>query len=82
MHTVQSAIGLGYRVEVVADASGSMSALADQVTWDRMRSIGAVVTDGNQVLTELYPDFGTPEGQKAAQINLEEIVSKLPAGQQ
>lgn len=82
MHTVESAIRLGYRVQVVADASGSMSALADQVTWDRMRSIGAVVTDGNQILTELYPDFGTPEGQRAAQINLEEIVTKLPTGDQ
>lgn len=82
MHTVESAIRLGYRVEVVADASGSMSPLADQVTWDRMRSIGAIVTDGNQVLTELYPDFGTSEGQKAAQINMEEIVSKLPTGDQ
>jgi hypothetical protein len=59
-----------------------MSPLADQVTWDRMRSIGAIVTDGNQVLTELYPDFGTSEGQKAAQINMEEIVSKLPTGEQ
>lgn len=82
MHTVESAVRLGYRVEVVADASGSMSQLADEVTWERMRSIGAIVTDGNQVLTELYPDFGTPEGQKAAQINMEEIVSKLPTGEQ
>ncbi len=82
MHTVESAIRLGYRVQVVADASGSMSSLADQVTWDRMRSIGVTVTDGNQILTELYPDFGTAEGQKAAQINMEEIVSKLPTGEQ
>ncbi len=79
MHTVEGALREGYRVQVVADASGSMTTLADQVTWDRMRELGAVVTDGNQILTELYPDFGTPEGQKAAQINLQEIVSKLSA---
>ncbi len=77
MHTVESALRLGYRVQVVADASGSMTALADQVTWARMRAIGAVITDGNQILTELYPDFGTVEGQKAAQINMQEIVAKL-----
>ena len=77
MHTVESALRQGYRVEVVADASGSMTALADQVTWARMREIGAVITDGNQVLTELYPDFGTAEGQKAAQINMQEVVAKL-----
>ena len=79
MHTVESALREGYRVEVVADASGSMTPLADQITWDRMRGLGAIVTDGNQVLTELYPDFGTPDGQKAANINMQEIVAKLPA---
>lgn len=78
MHTVESALREGYRVEVVADASGSMTPLADQITWDRMRALGAVVTDGNQMLTELYPDFGTPEGQKAAGINMQEVVAKLP----
>jgi nicotinamidase-related amidase len=77
MHTVESALRAGYKVEVVADASGSMTPLADEVTWARMRSMGAIVTDGNQVLTELFPDFGTPEGQKAAQINMEEVVAKL-----
>ncbi len=79
MHTVESALREGYRVQVVADASGSMTALADQITWDRMRGLGAVITDGNQILTELYPDFGAPDGQKAANINMQEIVAKLPA---
>ena len=82
MHTVESALRLGYHVQVVADASGSMSSLADQVSWERMRAIGATVTDGNQFLTELYPNFGIQEGQRGAQINLEEIVSKLPSGEQ
>lgn len=77
MHTVESALRDGYTVQVVADASGSMTALADDLTFARMRQLGVVVTDGNQLLTELYPDFGTAEGQKAAKINLEEIVSKL-----
>lgn len=77
MHTVEGALQRGYHVQVVADASGSMTSLADDLTWARMRGLGVVVTDGNQILTELYPDFGAPEGQKAAQINLQEIVSKL-----
>jgi nicotinamidase-related amidase len=77
MHTVESALREGNRVEVVADASGSMTALADQVTWARMRAIGAVITEGTQLSTELYQDFGTTDGQKAAQINMQEIVSKL-----
>ena len=77
MHTVEGALRAGYKVQVVADACGSMTALADQVTFDRLRGLGVTVTDGNQILTELYPDFGTPEGQKASKINFDEIVSKL-----
>ncbi|MCE9577876.1 MAG: isochorismatase family protein [Deltaproteobacteria bacterium] len=77
MHTVEGLVRAGYTVQVVADASGSMTTLADQLTYDRMRGLGVIVTDGNQILSELYPDFGTPDGQKAMTINLEEIVSKL-----
>lgn len=75
--TAMGALREGYNVQVVADASGSMSALADQVTFDRLRGEGVIVTDANQVLTELYQDFGTPEGQRAMMINIEEVVSKL-----
>ena len=34
------------------------------------------LTGANMVLSELYTDFGTPEGQKAMKINLDEVVSK------
>jgi nicotinamidase-related amidase len=77
LHTVQGARREGYEVWVVADASGSMSALADQLTYDYLRSIGATVTGANSALSELYNDFGTPEGGKAMKINLDEVVSKL-----
>lgn len=77
MHTVEGALREGYTVQVVADACGSMTSLADQVTFDRLRALGVTITDGNQVLTELYTDFGTPDGKKASKINFDEIVSKL-----
>jgi nicotinamidase-related amidase len=76
-HTVQGALREGYEVWVVADASGSMSASADEFTWAYLRGLGVTVTGGNSLLSELYSDFGTPEGQKAMKINLDEIVSKL-----
>ncbi|MDB5642528.1 MAG: Nicotinamidase family protein YcaC [Hyphomicrobiales bacterium] len=76
-HTVSGALREGYEVQVVADASGSMSAMSDTLSFDRMRAQGAVITVANQVLTELFTDFGTPDGQKAMKINLEEVVSKL-----
>lgn len=78
-HTAVGALGEGYAVAVVGDACGSMSALADSFTFDRLRHLGATVTGGNQVLTELFTDFGTSDGQKAMKINLEEIVSKQTA---
>ena len=71
------AVGLGYDVMVVADACGSMSALSDQLTYDRLRDMGVTVTGVNQMMTELVNDFGTAEGQKAMKINLEEIIEKL-----
>jgi len=77
--TAMGALGEGYNVQVVGDACGSMSALADQLTFDRLRQEGVVVTVGNQISTELYQDFGTPEGQQVMQINIQEIVSKLNA---
>ncbi|WP_298115618.1 isochorismatase family protein [Flavobacterium sp.] len=77
LHTVESAVKEGYNVVVVADACGSMSPLADDVTFDALRQIGVRVLSANSAVTELFPDFGTTDGQKVMQINLEEIVFKL-----
>jgi nicotinamidase-related amidase len=68
---------LGYRVMVVADACGTMSALGDTLTYDRLRGLEITVTVVNQVVTELVSNFGTPEGQKAQHIMGDEIISKL-----
>jgi nicotinamidase-related amidase len=76
-HTVQGALREGYEVWVVADASGSMTASADEFTYAYLRGLGVTVTGGNSLLSELYSDFGTPDGQRAMKINLDEIVSKL-----
>jgi isochorismate hydrolase len=67
----------GYTPMVVADACGTMSALGDTLTYDRLRGLGITVTVVNQVVTELIGNFGTPEGQKAQAIMAEEIISKL-----
>jgi nicotinamidase-related amidase len=68
---------LGYNVQVVADACGTMSSMGDTLTFDRLRSLGITVTVVNQVTTELVPNFGTSDGQKAQKIMSEEIISKL-----
>jgi nicotinamidase-related amidase len=68
---------LGYNVMVVADACGTMSSMGDSLTFDRLRGLGITVTVVNQVVTELVPNFGTPQGQKAQKIMADEIISKL-----
>ncbi len=73
------ALDLGYSVTVVADACGTMTELGDQLTYDRLRDMGIVVTVVNQMVTELVNNFGTPEGQKAQTIMGDEIISKLNA---
>lgn len=64
-HSVVSALESGYKVQVVADASGTSTTLADAVTCDRLRALGAVVTTTYGILFELFPDLSTPQGQRA-----------------
>ncbi len=71
------AVKNGYHVMVVADACGTMTTLGDQLTYERLRALGVVVTVVNQAATELVNNFGTPEGQKAQAIMSDEIISKL-----
>jgi nicotinamidase-related amidase len=78
-HTTVGALDAGYEAYVVADACGAASTLADEVTFARLRALGATITDGNQALSELFMDFGTEQGQKAQQINLQEIIERSPA---
>jgi nicotinamidase-related amidase len=67
-HSVVSAVDAGYNVQVVADASGTTSVLADTVTYDRMRELGVSVGTTYGTLFELYPDLSTPEGEKAEMV--------------
>ena len=71
------AVKNGYTVMVVADACGTMTTLGDQLTYERLRDFGVIVTVVNQAVTELVNNFGTPEGQKAQGIMSDEIISKL-----
>jgi nicotinamidase-related amidase len=58
-----SALDEGYRVQVVADAGGSMSQLADQTSLRRMEAAGAGITSTNMILTELARNWASPAGQ-------------------
>ncbi|ONI74365.1 isochorismatase [Kribbella sp. ALI-6-A] len=53
----------GYRVQVVADAGGSMSKLADDVALRRMENAGAGITSTNMILTELARNWASAAGE-------------------
>ncbi|MBV8741898.1 MAG: isochorismatase family protein [Sinobacteraceae bacterium] len=75
-HSVISAMASGYQVQVVADASGTSSTLADGVTYDRLHDLGAVLTTTYGILFELFPDLSTLEGQRAESIAASAAASK------
>lgn len=68
--TVYPALSLvreGYEVQVVADAGGSPTAMADDIALRRMERAGVTLTTTNQVIAELVGTWATPEGGQLAQ---------------
>ncbi|MFI0483977.1 isochorismatase family protein [Actinomadura sp. 9N215] len=59
-----SALQDGHRVQVVADAGGSPSRLADDLALRRMEKAGAGLASTNMILTELAGSWTSPSGQK------------------
>ncbi len=60
-------VGQGYEVQVVADAGGSPSKLADDMALRRMERNGVTLTSTNQVIAELAGNWSTPEGSRIIQ---------------
>lgn len=62
VYPVLTLLAEGYDVQVVADAGGSPSKMADDMALRRMEQAGAVLTSTNQLIAELAYDWSTPEG--------------------
>lgn len=58
-----TALSQGYRVEVVADAGGSTTSIADETALRRMQDAGALITSTNTTLTGLARTWDSPAGQ-------------------
>ena len=58
-----TALSQGYRVEVVADAGGSTTSIADETALRRMQDAGAMITSTNTTLTGLARAWDSPAGQ-------------------
>lgn len=60
-------VGQGYEVQVVADAGGSPTHIADDMALRRMERAGVTLTSTNQLIAELAGSWSTPEGGQLVQ---------------
>jgi nicotinamidase-related amidase len=69
--TVYPALSLvrdGFEIQVVADAGGSPSKMADDIALRRMERGGVTLTSTNQLIAELAGSWATPEGGQLVQV--------------
>lgn len=74
-----SAVGDGYNVQAVMDASGSPYELSEEMSRRRMQEGGVVLTATNTVIAELAQDWSTPEGQKLIRLLFAEVLPPIGA---
>jgi nicotinamidase-related amidase len=67
----------GYEVQVVIDAGGSPTQVADEISAQRMKDHGVTLTTTNQLMAELAYNWANGAGHQIQKIMYEEILSKL-----
>ncbi|MDV3778007.1 isochorismatase [Elizabethkingia anophelis] len=67
----------GFDVQVVIDAGGSPTQIADDIAQQTWEKEGIRTTTINQLVAELIDSWATEDGQKVVQILFEEIFSKI-----
>lgn len=68
----------GYEIQVVADASGSATKMADNIALDRMRQAGVTITSTVQIISELVSNWSEGAGLTLMPV-LGEIYADLAA---
>lgn len=74
--TVYPALSLvqnGYDVQVVADAGGSPTKMADDIAVRRMERSGVTITSTVSLIAELAGNWTTPEGGQLVQVVMEAL---------
>jgi nicotinamidase-related amidase len=79
VYPAMRAVNEGYDVQVVVDACGSPTKLADETALRRMEREGVALTSTVQLVAELAQNWTTPEGDQLVQILFQDILSKLGA---
>ncbi|MCU7613622.1 isochorismatase family protein [Chryseobacterium sp. GMJ5] len=77
VYPAMSAVEDGYEVQVVVDAGGSPTTLADETALRRMENAGVVLTSTNQLMAELAMDWASETGSKIQDIMYNEILKQL-----
>jgi nicotinamidase-related amidase len=77
VYPAMTAVQQGYAVQVVVDACGSPSKIADDIALRRMEKNGVTLSSTNQVIAELARKWTTLEGGKLIEILFKDILSKL-----
>jgi nicotinamidase-related amidase len=67
----------GFDVQVVIDAGGSPTQIADDIAQQTWESNGVRTTTFNQLISELVHNWATEDGQKTLPIIFEEVMSKV-----
>ena len=73
------AVGEGYNVQAVMDASGSPFELSEDMSRRRMEGAGVVLTATNTMIAELAQDWSTPEGQQLIQLLFTDVLPPISA---
>lgn len=71
-----SAKSEGFEITAIVDASGSPTALTDEMAFRRMERADVELTTTSAILSELAHNWASEDGQKIMQILGEEILSK------
>lgn len=72
-----SAVEEGFAVQVVVDAGGSPTTLADETALRRMERHGVILTSTNQLMAELATDWASEIGSAIQTVMYEESLKRL-----
>lgn len=73
------AVGEGFNVQAVMDASGSPFDQSEALAQQRMHDAGVVLTATNTLIAELAQDWSTPHGQQLIQLLFEQVLPAIKA---
>ena len=71
------AVGAGYKVQAVMDASGSPFELSEDMSRRRMQDAGVVLTATNTMIAELAQDWSSPDGQQLIQVLFTDVLPPI-----